>query len=103
MRDMISQSQRQLSKVIILIYQHSDALPFSYFDLQDDEHVVVFGVVLRNVSIAQTKVHDVVPEVAPMAVLTRRLVSASIEATLSLLYHTTTILHVVMVIIVAIV
>ena len=103
MRDMISQSQRQLSKVIILIYQHSYALPFSYFDLQDDEHVVVFGIVLRNVSIPQTKIHDVVSEVAPMAVLTRRLVTASIEATLSLLYHTTTILHVVMVIIVAIV
>ena len=100
---MISQPQGQLSQVIILIYQHSDALPFGYFDLQDDEHVVVFGIVLRNVSIAQTEVHDVIPEVATMAVLTRRLITSCIEVTLSLLYHTATILHVVIVIIVAIV
>ena len=103
---MVSQSSCQLSEIIILVYKHSDALPFSYLNLQDEENVVVFGVVLRNMSIAQTEVHNVVPEVTTMAVLARRLIAtSSIEATLSLLHHTAAILHVIatIVIVVAIV
>ena len=71
MRNMISQSSSQFPDIIILVYEYSDTLPFGHLNLQYDKHIIVLRVVLRDMSVAKAEIHDVILEVATMAIVAR--------------------------------